>query len=40
MVQALVEKHHYSVRPACDLLDLSPSSYYYRRQAGESVPGS
>jgi transposase InsO family protein len=33
MVQTLVEKHGYAVRPACDLLDLSPSSYYYRCQA-------
>lgn len=34
MVHSLVEKHGYAVRPACDLLDVSPSSYYYRRQAG------
>lgn len=35
MVQTLVEKHDYAVRQACDLLELSPSSYYYRRQAAE-----
>ena len=32
MVGILVEKHGYAVRQACDLLYLSPSSYYYQRQ--------
>jgi putative transposase len=32
MVEILVEKYGYAVRQACDLLDLSPSSYYYRSQ--------
>jgi putative transposase len=33
MVQSLVQKHGYAVRPACVLLDLAPSSYYYHGQA-------
>jgi transposase InsO family protein len=35
MVCALVEKHGYAVRQACDLLYLSPSSYYYQRQTAK-----
>jgi transposase InsO family protein len=30
MVQNLVTKYGYGVRQACELLDLAPSSYYYR----------
>jgi len=33
MVQVLAEKHGYGVRQACELLNLSPSSYYYRERA-------
>jgi putative transposase len=33
MAQILVQKHGYAVRQACNLLDLSPSSYYYQSQA-------
>ena len=33
MVEVLTEKHGYGVRQACKLLDLSPSSYYYKAQA-------
>lgn len=32
MVEVLAEKHGYGVRQACKLLDLSPSSYYYKTQ--------
>lgn len=35
IVQDLVQEHGYAVRPACALLDLAPSSYYYRRQCSE-----
>jgi putative transposase len=35
MAQVLVQKYSYSVRQACDLLGLSPSSYYYRSEAVE-----
>lgn len=33
MVQVLAEKHGYGVRQACELLNLSPSSYYYHARA-------
>ena len=36
MVQSLVQKHGYAVRPACALLDLAPSSYYYPGQAADN----
>jgi transposase InsO family protein len=32
MVQNLVTKYGYGVRQACELLDLAPSSYYYRQR--------
>jgi len=35
MVQSLVQKHGYAVRPACTLLDLASSSYYYHGQAAD-----
>ena len=35
MVGELVQKHGYSVRGACALLELSPSSYYYRSRVTE-----
>jgi putative transposase len=38
MVGELVQKHGYSVRGACVLLELSPSSYYYRSLASEGQP--
>jgi transposase InsO family protein len=37
MVCILVEKHGYAVRQACDLLNLSPSSYYYHRQTAKDL---
>jgi putative transposase len=36
MVGELVQKHGYSIRQACDLLELAPSSYYYRSQVTEN----
>lgn len=35
MAQELVQRHHYSVRQACALLELAPSSYYYRSHPRE-----
>jgi putative transposase len=35
MVLHLVKKHGYPVRQACDLLELSASSYYYRSRKAE-----
>lgn len=35
MVRTLVQEHGYTVRPACALLDLAPSSYYYHGQASD-----
>jgi len=35
MAHELVERHGYAVRWGCDLLDLSPSSYYYRKEVVE-----
>ena len=35
MAQVLVHKYSYSVRQVCDLLGLSPSSYYYRSEVVE-----
>jgi transposase InsO family protein len=32
MAQTLVQEHGYLVRPVCALLELAPSSYYYRNQ--------
>jgi len=36
MAQELVQKHGYAVRPVCCVLELSPSSYYYRSQSTEN----
>jgi putative transposase len=36
MVQTLVQQHGYAVRPACALLDLASSSYYYRSRVTAS----
>jgi len=36
MVQTLVQNHGYAVRPACALLDLAPSSYYYHERATDN----
>lgn len=35
MAQILVQRYGYAVRQACELLNLPPSSYYYRSQAAE-----
>jgi putative transposase len=35
MIRTLVQEHGYAVRPACALLDLAPSSYYYQGQAAD-----
>lgn len=37
MVGELVKHHRYSVRQACALVDLSPSSYYYHSQAADNL---
>ena len=33
IAQKLVQQEGYSVRQACDFLDLAPSSYYYQSKA-------
>jgi putative transposase len=38
MAQELVQKHGYSVRRVCDLLDLPPSSYYYQKKVVADQP--
>lgn len=35
MAQELVQRHKYSVRQACALLELAPSSYYYHSHLGQ-----
>ena len=37
MAQELVRSHGYSVRQVCELLELSPSSYYYHSHPGSNV---